>query len=128
MSEKNWVLVGEPDDGSSCVALWLPCPGAETLPGRSFWRCKIAFTHGHIAIECEDGTGIVPVPIVSLPFFEDLLVFLRERGDISEKEKGAFLGLSEARDLESELTDDERHLLDTEGALEEATRYGYWGP
>lgn len=130
MSEKNWVWVGEPDDDrSSCVALWLPCPGAETLPGRSFWRCGVAYTHGHIAHDTEDGTGIVPVPIVSLPFFEAVIAFLRgERRGISEEEKDAFLGLREARELEPELTDDERDILDTEGALKEATRYGYWGP
>jgi hypothetical protein len=128
MSTPRWVDVGEPgSDGWSTVSLWLPCPGDHCVGGGWRFCCHEKRQHGHIALDTEDGLGVVPVSIFSRPFFEAVCRHLGQAHTISDAEMNALLSLPEAQDLENELNDTEKGILADSDAMNIMTRFGFVG-
>jgi hypothetical protein len=130
MTDFNWVDVGEPkSDDWSQVSLWIPCPQERWLMGLAVpwtFRCdEHEVHHGHIALNTEDGLGIIPAKIESRPYLRAVCDYLVGKRSVYQEERDAILALPEAETLAAELTDRERAVLEDPKGLEEATRFGF---
>jgi hypothetical protein len=88
--------------------------------------CKVMGPHFHLSFQCEDGSGTVPAPIASRPFFDKVLENLQMPFKAGEQE--LMLEVLEAtclKDLKLQLTDTEKKLLDTPKVFEDLLRFSF---
>lgn len=129
----NWVTVGDPKaDDASSVAFRYPCPRLVYFGGRAMpmgFRCDDpdGCAHGHLALACEDGTGVIPAKIESKVFLRVICLIGRDRGWLSAAEEAAILALPEVQCLPEEMTEREQRIMDDEEALNKAVSFGYVG-
>lgn len=123
----HWMNV----DHGDRVALWTPCPRMKWFGGLAM---PVGFTcsdresfHAHIAIECEDGTGVVPARIESREFLRRVCDFGSIKGWLSRQAWAALMSCPQVDGLVESLTDREKAVLDDPEGLEKATTFAFIG-
>ena len=94
------------------VGLVRDCGGVHDLSGHTdiIHACPFAFVHGHIIVECDDGTGMVPAPIVSRDMIRKIFDEMERRSTgftATQLNAMRWIILKDAENLPDAFTDDE---------------------
>lgn len=114
-----WVAVDDNDPDTYFVAFEGTCNQARGS------ECR-GSAHGHVRLCTDEGlTARIPFPCASQEGLQKLLEHERKRDRVSDEEIARIMSLREVRALPSQLTDDEKAVLENGRRLERATHYAY---
>ncbi len=127
--QKRTLTMDEFDQVNIFAGLCKTCKDRGDVPNTSWPAipyCKASGPHFHLAFDCADGSGTVPAPIASRPFFEE--VFAHLDINLGIHETAVMHEVLERTCLDKllpELTETEKTILASEKLFKDLLRFGF---